>query len=217
MNNHSQDTENDENINPSNYCYGSYFNYKAFNDFHLIKGIDDSYLTPGHCMLLAFMVEKFYKDRKMPMIEKNGIRYVLMNTNFIKDNLIYLNVKERTIKNYISKFKRHGLMKIEVKDKSNRYVNINDELVNLCYEKYGIWKPINYLMEYRPEWWKGFVNEWRPYFIDEDSFKLFVDNFNDTRDIEQLSYNTKEIYDHLLKSVNYKIYGSGSKVGLKAI
>ncbi|WP_370477078.1 hypothetical protein [Tamlana flava] len=198
-----------------NYYYGSYLNYKAFKDFHLKNNIDDSYLTPAHCMLLAFMVDKFYKDRKMPHIVKNGCRYVLMNTNFIKDNLVYLFVGERMIKKYISNFKKFGLMKIEVKDESNRYVNINKELINLCFEKHFTFRPINHLIQSRPELWKGFVKEWEPYFDSKEEFKFFIDDFNDTRDIDELNYNSKEIYEHLINSVKFKIYGKGSKRGLK--
>lgn len=199
----------------TNYYYGSYLNYKAFKEFHYINKIDDSYLTPGHCMLLAFMVEKFQKDLKMPHLIKNGLRYVLMNTNFIKDNLIYLSVKERTIKYYISTFKKVGIIDVEIMNKNNRFVNINNELLNLYPKRHWSMTPINYLIKNYPDLWKSFVNDYEPYFNSKEDFKRFVDDFNCNREIDELSYNSKEIYGHLLNSVRYKIFGAGNKRGLK--
>lgn len=202
-----QDKENKEITLQSNYYYGGYINYKAFKDYHLNNCIDDTYFKSNHCLLLAFIVEKYHKNDKAPYLMHDGKKYVLMNTNFMADNIINLKVKSRMIKNYIADFKKYNLISVEVRNKNSRYIHVNEELIKLCYEIDYTIRPINFLKNNKPELWKGFVNEWEVYFKTKGGFKEFIDDFNDTRDIKDLSYNTKTIYEHLVNAIRYHLYG----------
>jgi hypothetical protein len=193
--------------NPANYKYGSYINFKAIKDYCIKRKINDDYIKPQHCILLAFMVESYYKASKMPSIEINGTRYIMMNSNYILNNLIYLRVKERSLKYYISDLKKSKIINIHVENKKDRYVSIDSVLVNLYYNNDHTFKSTNYLAKNQPDLWKGFVSDWQPYFKTTEDFKRFIDGFNDTRDIDEMPYNSKEIYDHLINAVKYKIYG----------
>ncbi|GAA4940503.1 hypothetical protein GCM10023314_11670 [Algibacter agarivorans] len=190
-----------------NYYYGSYINYKAIKDFHLNNNLKDEYLKVSHCVLLAFIIESFRKNDKMPMIMFEGEKYVLMNTNYILDNLIYLKVSSRMLKKYLVPLKDNGLIKIHIKNRKDRYINVHKKLIELCYDvDYSI-RSISFLEKNKPTLWKGFVNEWQPLFNDKESFKKFIDRFNDTRDINEYNYNTKNIYEHLLNAVKFELYG----------
>ncbi|MFD1163675.1 hypothetical protein [Hwangdonia seohaensis] len=210
-----QDNKNNGAIPQTHYYYGGYINFKAFRDYHLNNGLDDNYFKSNHCLVLAFIVEKFHKHDNTPHIIHNNKKYILVNTNFIVDNLIYLKVKSRTVKNYLEAFKKNNLISVEVRNENSRYVNVNSELIKLCYDIHYAIRPINFLQKNKPELWKMFMNEWEVYFESKQSFKKFVDDFNDTRDIEEYSYNTKTIYEHLLNSVHYHIYGKGKVRELK--
>lgn len=191
---------------PTNYRYGSYVNYKAFKDFHILKNVCDLYFKSPHCLLMAFIVESFHKNDKMPMIEINKERFVLMNSNYILDNLIYLKVKPRMLKIYLNELKTSEMIKVHIEGENNRYINVDKSLIQLCYEiDYSI-RSINFLQKNKPTLWKGFVNEWQPHFKSKKEWKDFIDDFNDQRDIEGYSYNTTNIYEHLLNAVKVKVY-----------
>lgn len=190
--------------NPVNYRYGSYVNYKAFKDYHISKNICDQYFKNPHCTLMAFIIENFHKMEKMPHITVNGERFVMMNSNFILDNLIYLKVKSRMLINYLNELKNSGMIKIHVHEKTNRYINVDKTLIKLYYEIDYTISSTNYLEKNKPMLWKDFVNEWKPNF-DNGQWKNFIDDFNATRVIEGHTLNTKTIYEHLLNSVRYHL------------
>ena len=204
-----QYNENEEIILQKHYYYGGYINYKAFRDFHLNNGLDDKYFRSNHCLLLGFIVEKFHKHLKTPNIMHDGKKYIQLNNKFILDNLINLKVKHRTITYYIAALKKSKLISVEVRGENNRYVHVNSELIKLCYDYDSQLRPINFLQNNKPELWKAFVFEWKDHFDSKESFKNFIDNFNDNRDVKAAAYNTGDIYTHLLNSVRYHLYGKG--------
>ncbi|PKQ45911.1 hypothetical protein [Confluentibacter flavum] len=193
--------------NQVNYKYGSYINYKAFKDYHVINNINDGYFNVYHCMIMGFILDEFHKNNNMPQLLFENEKYVLMNTNYILDNLIYLGIKESMFKKHFRLLKVNGLVKIKVIKRKDRYVNVNKQLIELCFNLDYTIKPTNYLEQYKPHLWKSFKNEWEQYFKDKISFKKFIDDFNDTRNENDYNYNSKEIYFHLLNAVQFKIYG----------
>lgn len=186
-----------------NYYYGSYINYKAIRDFHLHFNLNDSYLKPAHCILLSFITESFHKHDKLPSIQCGDKRYVLMNTNFILHNLIYLKVGHRQIKNYLQDLRRNQLIQTVIAENRNRYITVHTKLIQLCYKLDWNISSTNYLEKNKPELWKAFISEWKPHFKDTESFQDFIWYFNGTRTIKAYSYNTKYIYNHLLNAVRF--------------
>lgn len=195
---------NKENV--SNYYYGSYVNYKAFKDYHITNNIDDKYFKSNHCLILAFIVERYYKHLKTPSISYKNEKYLLMNTNYILNNLVYLKIAPRQFKNCLSQLKTNGLIKVFIENKTNRYIFVNSDLIKLCYTKDWTITPIDFLIKNKPDVWKVFKNEWEPHFKNKESFKKFIDDFNDNRIMEGENFNTSNIYDHLINSVRNKLY-----------
>lgn len=186
----------------SNYCYGLYNNYKAFKDFHTFYGLNDEYFKPHHCMILSFIVESFHKQNKMPHITDSGNRYVLMNTNYIANNLIYLGIGNRQLKNYIRQLAENKFINLINEGNRNRYINVNSKLIELCYDRDWTMTATKYLSKTKPSLWRSFVNEWEPHFKDANSFKKFIDRFNSNRMVKGSVYNAKDIFQHLLNSVH---------------
>lgn len=196
----------------TNFKYGLYINFKALYDYHLELKINDSYLTMNHCIIIAFIIEQFEKNHKMPDIKYNGERYALMNSPFILPNLIYLKLKNRQLSNYLESLKKHKLIKTYIIKNKDRYINVNDHLLKLWYSQHHTIRHTNYLEANWPDMWKSYVNEWKPYFNERKiDFKNFIDNFNDTCVINGENLNSKNIYEHLINATNYKLFGGKTK------
>jgi hypothetical protein len=188
------------------YCYGQYHNYKAIKDFHLVNGLNDSYFKPQHCMILTFITESFFRQKKMPSINHLGKRYVLMNTNFIMDNLPYLQVKERQIKNYIKQLSDNKFINLYNEGNRNRYVNVNSKFVELCYQReYLPMSAVAILAKSKTHFWKMFVDEWKPRFKDETLFNKFLVGFDSNRLVKQSSYNPNDIAQHIINAVRKEL------------
>ena len=84
-----------------NFKYGSFLNYKAFKDYHVTNKISDAYFNKNHCVIMAFIVDDFRKTKTIPDITIENEKYVLMNSNYILNNLIYLKIKKSQLKKYL--------------------------------------------------------------------------------------------------------------------
>ena len=190
-----------------NYKYGLYINYKAFNDYHISNNLDDKYFKIIQCNLMAFIVAEFHKNHKMPHRMIKNERYVMMNSDYILDNLIFLKIKSSMLKKYLVPLKANGLIKVYVENRKDRFINVSKQLINLYYSMDISIRPTNYLEHFRPDLWKDFKNEWELQFKDKKSFKLFIDNFNDNRDIKGYPNNVKDINTHLKNAAEHKLFG----------
>ena len=201
MNNNIKKSEN------LNFKYGFYKNYKAFKDYHLANNLCDKYFNDRYAEILAFIVDEFYRNDNMPSMIINKERYVMMNSNYILDNLIFLKINSGMLKKYLRPLKINGLIKVHVEMRKDRFINVNKQLIDLYFFKGWTISSINYLEKMKPHLWNSFKNEWQPQFKDKESFKTFIDAFNATRDINGSKYNTTDIFNHLINSVQFKIYG----------
>jgi hypothetical protein len=192
-----------KNSKNNNFKYGLYHNYKAIYDYHKENEIDDKYLKSNHCYLLTFLVDQFIKNKNGIQRVINGERYILMNTNYILDNCIYLKIGKRQLKNLIKELDDYGIIKRYL-DTNERYINLNKQLIDIWYSDWTI-TAISYLQQLKPTLWKSFVNEYRPFFNNQKTFKTFIDDFNDTRAMNEEPNELQAIYDHLINSVKYKL------------
>ncbi|PNW27411.1 hypothetical protein [Formosa algae] len=192
---------------PINFKYGVYINYKAFKDYHLLNGISDNYFKIQHCCLMAYIIDEFQKNSNLKTLNFDNEKYVYLGNKFILDNLVYLKIEKSMLQKYLNTLKTNGLIKTHVLNDTKRYINVNNQLLELYFGgmDFSI-TAINYLIQYKPTYWKTFKNEWEPHFKNQEHFKQFIDNFNNTRLLEGLNNNGKEIFEHLTNAVNYELY-----------
>lgn len=197
------------------FRYGSYINYKAISDFHQLFNIDDEYFKPSHCMVLAFIIECYHKHENLYTLTIEKRKFVMLNTNFILMNLKYIKVGPRQVKKYIQLFKEKGIIDIFIHERTNRFIHVKTDLIRLYYPLSLNMSPTKFLRKFKPIYWQGFVNEWKPYFKDDKSFNDFIFRFDCERDIQGYSYDAKSIFKHLVNTAQFKVYGKGFKGDLK--
>ncbi|WP_339650983.1 hypothetical protein [uncultured Maribacter sp.] len=178
------------------YRYNLFINQKAIWDF-LVKNKTQHLITKAsQTHLLGFLVA-ISKERNgiKTLTHENGFEYFLVQDKIILDNLKFLGVGTRQLKNLIRNLELSKTIDRWKVNDNLRYVRVNPELMELWHIKNWSMNASGYMYKHRPTLWEGIVNEWEPIHGSE-TFKEIIDRCNNEIDMQQIKYND---YDSIFK------------------
>lgn len=124
---------NIEHIKPNNnYIYGFWINQKAVNDWLLYNNRE--LITISELYVLCYIISVWNNPNGLIHEVKDSKKYIYLNDKVITDNLIFLKIEKRQLKNYISKFVKIQLLKVYIKNNSERFINVDSKLIELYFK-----------------------------------------------------------------------------------
>jgi hypothetical protein len=108
-----------------NYQFVYSINQKIIYEYLLNKGLRTNELNIIDINIISYLVCLTTKGTSKSKIIDNE-KYFYVADNFIRSNLIFLNVGKKQAGNYIRKIEKLGIIKREVINENERFVKVND-------------------------------------------------------------------------------------------
>jgi len=171
------------------YRYNIFINTKAIWDFLVINETQHLLTKPSLAHLLSFFVaiSKNTKGFKT-LTNKNGIEYFLAQDKIILDNLKFLGVESRQVKNLVRELELSKTIERWNVKNNQRYVRVNPKLLELWHVDNWSMNASRYMHKHQPRLWDALMNEWEP-IHGADAFKEIVDWCNTEINIQQIRYS----------------------------
>ena len=180
--------ENNENENlKKNFQFVFSVNQKILFEYLLSKGLTEKELNQSDILFISFLVKTSTNTFvKFKTIENE--KYFFINNEFILNNLIFLNVKDRQIGIMIKKLVKLGIIKRQIENKNTRYLKVDDFILTN-------WNTVNddltiseLLKKFKPLIWAKIENDFSSY----KNFDLWIvdfdnKNLNTKKDTEKIS------------------------------
>jgi DNA-binding Lrp family transcriptional regulator len=170
-----------------NYQFVYSINQKIIYEYLLNKGLRTNELNIIDINIISYLVCLTTKGTSKSKIIDNE-KYFYVADNFIRSNLIFLNVGKKQAGNYIRKIEKLGIIKREVINENERFVKVNDFILNgWNINDINKMTATQRIKKYKKHLWIHIENE----FGSEKSFEKWILSF----DTQSEKYENKKIID----------------------
>ena len=190
------------------YRYNLFVNNKAIQDFIVMNNTESLITRLTQIHVLSFLVAMSTSKGIISITDENGAKYIYATDNFILNNLKFLGVKSRQLKNILKQLELAKTIERKTVDNNQRYVRVHPELMNKWNGDNWAMTASGYMVKHRPPLWKSIVNEWMP-ILGTETFKEVVDWCNSEIDLQQIKYNdydaTYKLFTNTMKKWSSKL------------
>lgn len=187
----------DESI--TNFQYVFNLNQKAINDYLLSKNLGNNELNYIDLVIISYLVYlTIMENTKFKIIEDE--KYFFVNNNFLKKNLIFLNVGDRQIRNILLKLEKLEIIKRTGDKADQRYLKVNKFLIdNWNINDKKEMTASQKIKFYKKDLWESIVNEFG---ANEcfDKWLVYFDTHTNRSKKEKLIDIASSLYDYCKKA-----------------
>ncbi len=181
------------------YRYNLFINTKAIWDFLAINKTQNIIKNTNQIHLLSFLVDMSSTDGIINMTAEDGAKYIYVTDNFILNNLKFLGVQSRQLKNILKQLEIAKTIQRKTINNNQRYIRVHPELIELWHVENWTMKASSYMANHRPKLWDSFKNNWLP-ILGAEKFKDAIDWCNDKINMKEIKYNDYDAVYRLMEN-----------------
>lgn len=184
------------------YRYNLFINTKAIWDFLVLNKTQSIVINTTQIHVLSFLVAMATTQGITFVTDELGIKYIYVTDNFILNNLKFLGVQRRQLKNILRQLESAKTIERKILDNNKRYVRVHPKLLDLWHVDNWTTTASAYMAKHMPRLWESLQSDWQPQ-LGADGFKEVIDWCNSQIDIQQINYNdydqTHKLFSNALK------------------